>query len=350
MRASILRPLLWFGLLCSAQVPAQDGSLYEGETTVPDQSAEARAAALPRALRQVLVKVTGDAGAGSDPALAGAFADATSLMQQYRYRQDVVTSSGAPQLRLSLIARFDPAAVDALLASSGRDLWPSPRPKPLLWLAIDDGSGPRLVGQAQAAAVATLSRRAAERGLTMSFPKADLADQTVGGPQAVWRSDLESVRTAATRYGREPVLIGRMQRGAGGWTVDWILIEGSSELRRWSTTDAEAGVVLAAGADGAATALAKYYASRILGGPAGDYPIVIEGLASAGDYARALQYLQGLPIVQAVQVEQAGENQVQLLLSLRSGIEGLTRLAASGGVLTRIEDAAPGPSRFRLER
>lgn len=348
MRATILLPLLWLALCCGTLAQAQDSALYEGETPVPDQSEAARAAALPRALQQVLAKVSGEADAASDPALAAAIGDASAMMQQYRYRQDVVPVDGVPQLRLSLIARFDPAAVDALLAASGRSLWPSPRPKPLLWLAIDDGRGPRLVGQAQSAAVAALTRRAAERGLTVSFPQADLADQTVGGPQAVWRSDVDAVRTAATRYGREPVLMGRMQRGSGGWTVDWVLFDGSSELRRWSSTDPEAAAVLVAGADGAAAALANFYASRIMSGPAGDYDVVIEGIDSAVEYARALQYLQGLPVVQALQVQQAEADRLHLRLSLRSGIEGLARLASGGGVLAPVESAGEAAARFRV--
>jgi hypothetical protein len=352
MRRILAVVLCLIGLSLAATVAAQDAALYEGEAPVTDQGAAARAAALPRALAQVFDKVTGEAGAGARRELAPALADAASLMQQYRYRQDVDSRDGTPQVRLYLIARFDQVAVDALIGKAGLPIWPSPRPKPLLWLAIDDGRGARLVGESQAGAVASLTRRGAERGLGFSFPKADLADQTVGGAQAVWRDDMESVRTAATRYGRrEPLLVGRMERSGGGWSAQWKLIEHGRELYRWTTSDADAAVVLAGGADGAANAFAQAYAEMVLGGEPGDYAVLVGGLEDATDYGRALQYLQKLPIVQAVQVVEAGGDRVQLLLSLRAGVEGLVRLVDGGGVLTVVSAGTPdAPPEFRLER
>src|SRR5688572_7309118 len=170
---------LW---LCAGLARAQDDALYEGESMVDSQSEEQRAAALPRALGQVLVKVTGDPAAASDPAFARALGNAARMVQQYRYREDVVNVGGAPQLRSFLIARFNPAAVDSLIAGAGRTVWPAPRPKPIVWLAIDDGRGPRLVGEAQQSAVSALTRRAGERGLALAYPLADAQDQTLGGP------------------------------------------------------------------------------------------------------------------------------------------------------------------------
>lgn len=352
MRRLLASTFLLFGLLLPMAAPAQDPSLYEGEAPVSDQGEAQRIAALPRALAQVLDKVTGEAGTGARPELAAALSDAPRLMQQYRYRQDVDTRSGTPELRLFLIARFDPVAVDSMIGRAGLPIWPSPRPKPLLWLAIDDGRGPRLVGQAQASAVAPLTRRGTERGLGFAFPKADLADQTVGGAQAVWSNDLESVRTAATRYGRRaPLVIGRMERAPGGWSAQWRLLDQGRELHSWNSLDPDASVVLAAGADGAATALARAYAELVLGGEPGDYAVVVTGLDQATDYARTLQYLQKLPIVQAVQVIEASGDRVHLMLTLRSGVEGLVRLADGGGVLQpEAGDTPDAPPQFRLER
>jgi hypothetical protein len=353
MRLVLIRSILvaWL-LLCTGLASAQDGALYEGEAPVADQSEEQRIAALPRALAQVLVKVTGDAGAANDGAFSSAYDGAAGMLQQYRYRQDVDTSSGAPQLRLFLIARFNRAAIDALVGRAGRTVWPTPRPKPLLWLAIDDGHGARLVGEAQASAVAALSRRATERGFALAYPKADLQDQTLGGAQSIWRDDFAAVRSAAARYGQAPVLVGRMERAGAGWSARYVLLHGEREIGRWSASDADARVVLAAGADGAAAALAQNYSTRILAGPAGDYDIEITGLAGATDYARVLQYLQGLPIVAAVQVVGAQDDRVQLRVSLRAGIEGLARLIEADRVLQAPATPAPAdaPTVFRLER
>ena len=251
MRVSPLLRFVFLALwLCAGAATAQDDALYEGESMVDSQSEEQRAAALPRALGQVLVKVTGDPSAASDPAFQGALGRAAGMVQQYRYREDVVTQGGVPRLRSFLIARFNPQSVDALIVGAGRRIWPAPRPRPLLWLAIDDGRGPRLVGEAQQSAVASLIRRAAERGLQIAFPLADVQDQTLGGPQSVWNGDTAAVRDAAMRYGGAPVLIGKLRRGGSGWLADWVLIDGGTELHRWNGSNANAGAVLAGGADG----------------------------------------------------------------------------------------------------
>lgn len=335
-------------LMATISAQAQDSALFEGEAPVADQSEAHRRSALPGALAQVLVKVTGDANADTDPAFAGALAGAAQMMQQYRYRQDVVTADGVPTLKLTLIARFNSKAVEGLITRAGRTVWPTPRPRPLLWLAIDDGRGARLVGEGQATAVAALTRRASQRGFAVGFPKADLQDQTLGGAQAVWREDVAAVYGAALRYGREPVLLGRMQRGADGWDAKWVLIENGAALKRWSAMNSDAAAVLAAGADGAASALAQDYTSRILSGPAGEYAVAIEGLASAQDYARVVRYLQGLPIVRDVRVDEASAERLQLRLGLRTGIEGLIRLVEGDDLLLSPTDASE-PVVFRLQ-
>jgi hypothetical protein len=345
----VLRFVFLAAWLCAGQALAQDEALYEGESMVDSQSEEQRAAALPRALGQVLVKVTGDPGAAGDPAFSRALGNAARMVQQYRYREDVVNVGGAPQLRSFLIARFNPQSVDELVAGAGRTVWPAPRPKPLLWLAIDDGRGPRLVGEAQQNAVSSLTRRANERGLVVTFPLGDAQDQTLGGPQAVWRDDVAAVRDAAVRYGHAPVLIGKLRRGGAGWQADWVLIDGGTELHRWSASDANAAMVLAAGADGAASTLSKHFSTRILSGPAGDYEVLVLGLADGDDYGRLLAYLKRVAIVRRIEPLQASGDTLRLELGLSSGVEGLSRLVAGGGVLRPLETPVEGVPAFQLE-
>ena len=68
------------------------------------------------------------------------------------------------------VARQVRATFDALVAGSGLNYWPSPRPRPILWLAIDDGKGARLVNSRQLAVVRPLAERGLERGLRFGMP------------------------------------------------------------------------------------------------------------------------------------------------------------------------------------
>lgn len=336
---------LLFACLVAASAAAQEPNLYEGEVAVDSQGAEQRNAALPAALAQVLVKVSGDRGAA---AIAGG--QGSALMQRYRYRQEVVNVAGVPQIKLFLIASFDPAAVERLLAQAGRTVWPQPRQKPLLWLAIDDGSGARIVGEAQASAVAALRARAGQRGLALRLPKNDEQDQLAATPEAVQRGDAETLLAASARYGGAPLLIGRLQRGGAGWSASWLLHDGSRELARWSSDDANAMTALAGGGDGAADALARTYSTDILGGDAGRYAIAVQGLQRAEDYGRVLQTLRALPVVRGVVPRAVSGDRLELEVDLGTGVEGLSRLLERGRVLRPLSPGDAGtPAVFQLE-
>ena len=337
-------PLPWLLLLLGLAVfnaQAQELGLYEGEVAVASQSEADRAAALPQALAQVLVKVGGDAAAAS---AAGA-ADATGLLQQYRYRQVMISVDGASQLGHMLIARFDQAGVQRLLASSGRNAMPAQRPQPILWLAIDDGSGARIVSQAAAAAVAPLTSRAVQRGMRVRLPSYDAQDQSIVIARDIPSGETYAVDTAARRYGG-PVLIGWLRRAEGGWIADWRLREGETDIERWQSQDAQAAAVLVAGADGAADALARRYSQLVLSGPAGRYRIVVEGLSGAADYADLLQTLRSQPIVRDVAPAALEGERLELDVELSAGVESLGRLLERSGLRTVSIGDATSPSVF----
>lgn len=328
-------------LLVSFPLLAQELGLYEGEVPVPSQSESDRNAALPQALAQVLVKVGGDAGS----AAAATEADAGALLQQYRYRQDMVRVDGIPQLRHYLIARFNQAGVQQLLASGGRSALPAQRPQPILWLAIDDGSGARIVSQDAAAAVSPLMSRANQRGLRVRLPSYDELDRSLVQPGDIPGGDEVAVDNASRRYGG-PVLVGWMRRGEGGWIADWRLRDGGSEIGHWQSRDPQAATVLAAGADGAADAWAQRYSQMVLSGPAGRYPVVIEGLVSARDYAGLMQVLERQPIVRGIVPVALAEDRLQLELELSAGVESLARLLEGSGLQAQSLGDAQTPTVF----
>jgi hypothetical protein len=325
-------------LPASAQAPGP----FEGEVAVASQSDEDRAAALPQALLQVLAK----AGVSPDAAEG---VDAASLLQQYRYRQDVVDVGGVPTRRLHLIARFDAAGVERLLAARGAVLAPAQRARPILWLAIDDGSGARVVSQAAAAAVLPLTTRASQRGLRLRLPAWDTQDQAILRALDLAGEENYAVDTATRRYGG-PALIGWLRRDGGGWVVDWRLRDGESEIGRWRSRDPQAAAVLEAGADGAVDVLARRQAQVTLSGPAGTYRIVVQGLDSAADYARVLATLRRQAIVRAVSPVALSVDRVELDVKLGAGVESLAQLLAGGALdAVSIGDQA-APSVFSLRR
>lgn len=319
-------------LLCAFAASAQEMDLYEGEAPVAGQDEAAREAALVQALSQVVVKLTGIRGAAGDPRIQGELARAPALARQFRYRQELDTSRGAPVYQQYLVARFDRDTVDAMLADAGLPVWPAPRPRLALWLVIDDGRGPRLVGSAQADAVRTLTRRAEERGIRVALPVADETNAQLG-LRAAWHADAEALARLVERHGNAPVLLGRLARSGGRWSTEWTLREGASEVARWSDGQEDARIALADAADAVVDALGRRYADLLASGLPGSYEIVVVGLRSSEDFIRVMAYLDTLSIVRTVAPLQAGDDSIRLRIDMMAGLVGFTRLVSAGSTL-----------------
>ena len=258
---------------------------YDAEVPVRSQADEDRPAALSRALGVVLGKLAGSRAVSGQPGVGAALRDAENYLESYDYRQDQsVSASGAPSFRTVLVAHFRQEDVDALAAGLGLPVWPQPRPKPVLWLAIDDGSGPRLVGLGQANAARSALDQAIARGYRLGLPKGDAAD--LAQVNAVWNQNSASVAKASARYSPPMQLIGKLYRSGAGWAADWVFVDDGEVLAKWNSHDGDARKAIAAGADGAADALVKRYARKVETGTAGSYQIVVSGVHNANDYLR----------------------------------------------------------------
>ncbi|WCE04362.1 DUF2066 domain-containing protein [Pseudoxanthomonas sp. JBR18] len=330
-----------FLFFCAFAASAQDGlrtegdvakaqGLYEAEATVASQGEADRNGGFSRALGQVLAKVSGDAGAISRPGVAAGLRDAKDYVESYDYRQDQGTSaSGAPTFRTTLVVRFDQQKVDVLASVLGLSVWPQPRPKPVVWLSIDDGSGPRLVTVKESAAVRSLLDRAVDRGFRLGLPQGTAAETALVG--AIGRGDTAAVARASARYAPPMQLIGKLYRGKSGWVADWNFVDNGKVLATWSADNADARQAMASGADGAADALVKRYAKQAVGGQAGTYRVVFAGIRSTEDYLRLSAALQQAPVVRRIAPVRVDGDRMEVDLDLLSGIDGLKRMLGDDG-------------------
>ena len=181
--------------------------VYQAEVPVNSQSESERNTGFARALSQVLAKMSGDRSAAARPGVGQEMRRAKDYVDGYDYRQDEgVSASGAPSFRNTLIVRFDKDKVDGIVGALGLPVWPQPRPKPVIWLAIDDGKGPRLVGLSQNNVARPLTQRAIERGYRLGLPTGSAAEQAAVG--AIWRGDSAAIARLSARYSPPMQLIG----------------------------------------------------------------------------------------------------------------------------------------------
>ena len=304
--------------------------VYDAEVPVSGQGEAERNSAFARALSVVLGKLSGDRSAAGRPGVGAELRNAKNYVASYDYRQDQGTSpTGAPTFRSTLVVRFTPAEVDSLMGALGLPVWPQPRPKPVVWLAIDDGSGPRLVGLPQSNAARPLLNRAVERGYKLGLPAGNAAEQALVG--AIWRQDSAAVARASAKYSPPMQLLGKLYRAkAGGWVADWVFVDNGKILSKWTSKNADARGAMAAGADGAAEALMKRYGKRGSGGPSGTYRVIFTGIDSADDYLRLSAALQGMSVVRKITPVRASGSTLEMDLELLTGLSGFKRMLGDG--------------------
>ena len=314
--------------------------LYQAEVPVNGQGEAERQGGFARALGSVLSKLSGDRSAMSRPGVGAELRNARDYVEGYDYRQDQGTSpTGAPTFRTTLVVRFDEDQVNGLAGALGLPVWPQPRPKPVVWLAINDGSGPRLMGLQHANAARPLLNRAIERGYSLGLPAGGAAEQALVG--AIWRQDTAAVARASARYSPPMQLVGKLYRNKGGWTADWVFVDAGKVLAKWSVSDADARRAMASGADGTADALVKRYGKRGSAGPAGTYRVLFTGIRTTDDYLRLTGHLQKMAVVRRITPVRASGDTLELDLELVSGLAGFRRTMGDAAPFTGGEGEPP---------
>jgi hypothetical protein len=302
-------------------------NLY-GVTVTPDPNAtNVRGAATEAALARVLVRVTGRRGAPLDPLLQPLLKDASRYTNSYG-----VDRQGRPQV--SFIA----TRIDQALDELNMPVWGPERPLTLLWIAVDDGVGGRALLPAnelgadispQMAQLLTMIRTeltdvADERGLPIAFPLIDLEDLNAASFTDVWGGFDDRVARASARYRADAILIGRVRPAFGGYDVQWLLLKDAVR----QPID---GVAMRDGLD----AVADLYATElsVIGGATTTRLTVLD-VATPAEYGRVMSYLEGLSVLQTVDVESLERGVLSLRVAARGDARVLERVLALGGVLS----------------
>lgn len=331
-------------LACAGMARADDDGLYVGSVPVNNQSDSERASGVQRALAQVIVKLTGQRDAARLPQVRGLLGAAGRLALDTRFTTETDSRNGAPIYRQRMVVRFDHNAVDGLIAGTGLPSWPGPRAPAVLWLVINDGHGPRLVGAAHAGVVKSLLDRGSERGVQFVLP-AGSPLEAQAALMATSTGPVNAVVLPSANYGPMQ-LLGRLNRTPAGWRAQWIVFDGGAELARWGETNADARLAMADGADAAADVLAKKYAKVVAAGAAGTFAVEIDGIHTGTDYVRAMGYLQSLGIVRRIVLLGTSGDGLRMQLDLATGLEGLRNVVAVGQVLEA--DTDPTRTAFHL--
>jgi len=298
--------------------PAPAAETLDDLYTVSVPYAGDNEAAFRQAMRDVLVRATGQPNAPDLENLAPLVGEASRYVTSFR-------RAGGGQLSVS----FDGSAIENAIDATGLAFWGSERPVTLVWLALDRGGGRRaLVSSSDTSAEkARIDASASRRGLPIVWPEA--GDDLLRATQQAWSGDHAALADAARRYGADGVLIGRARlTAAGTYETDWNF--SASGLAGSVTGDLEAGPELAA------NRYAEAYASR---GAAQrtEQTVTVTGIASLEAYAGAMRMLSKLQPVRGVAVDEVTPDGVSFRVNVRGNPDALGQAILRDGRLTPID-------------
>ena len=330
---------LHFPSLRAAELP----DLYEAEVPVASQESEDREVALALALRRVLSKVTGQRSVRFHEPLAEALTTPRHFVQQFQYRsapdQDPDSSDGET---LRLWAKFDADLVDALLRESGLTVWGRSRPSTLVWLSVESVEGRDLLAAADGSEhFRSIEEGARRRGIPVILPLLDLEDRLALNPDELWAGFLDDLRSASARYDTEAILLVRLREFQPTLSeAHWSLLTDSGE-QHWTTRSDLPELLLEDGVHMAADFLAARYSRPADQDVTGMVDMVVTGVRTLEDYARALGYLDSLEEVERVEVDAVEPGQVRFRVAAHGGRHSIRETVALGSTLS--PEGFPGP-------
>ncbi|MCB1787480.1 MAG: DUF2066 domain-containing protein [Chromatiaceae bacterium] len=336
--AKLMLLALWFA--CCQATAATPADLYDAEAVVADEGVETRNATLSRLLGDVLVRVSGNARIGAQPAAREVLDRAPSLVEQYRYR----TADQDGEVQRILWARFDRGAVERMLRERNLPVWVQ-RPRVLLWVATERGGRRALLNldnlpEGRAAVLA----RAQQRGMPLQLPLMDLEDQGALTPADLWSDYADGIQRASARYPHEVVVTGRLRAASSGkWSGSWSLIDGDA-VQVFETPPQPLTEALAAAVDQTQDLLAARLAPLASSGTDAGTLVSFSGVRDLAAYGRLAALVKDVETLGQAALRHVEGDRFVFEFRVRGDQRDLARaLEASGQIAT--EPAPPVPLR-----
>jgi hypothetical protein len=228
---AILCGAIGAALTATTASPAPADDLYETQTIVTGQGEANRTLGFAVCLRDVLVKVSGDARLFGDRRVAPLAEHAGDFVSGFDYHDRMSgmplhDEQGTRDRPYDLIVRFDPATIDPALRSLGVEPWTAARPRLVVFLTMRNGPTAIVVaadGDRGRDQRDSLTAAASRRGMPVVLPEAGAlaaAELTFDRLASV---DLPRLDELARNLGGDAALAGSMVwvDQPAGWTGEW---------------------------------------------------------------------------------------------------------------------------------
>lgn len=360
---------------------AEELPIYRAHGSAKSQADSERNVAASVHFGEVIVRASGRRDALMNPVIQAAIPKASSYLFSFSYtgnKTEII--EGKPQIRVGIQLDYSPQAVNQLLKQAQLPLWPSQRPKVLIWAAYRDGVNDSVELQRvpDEQAMAQLQSQTYLRGLKIQMPELDLEDNIALSAHDIWQVNLEKIKTASQRYKPDVIVIARYQPvskgvlpparlfdemneddsvGAletiepeaiepeiksapvtteiadanlpapvpvGPWVVEWQVIDATGQ-QEWRDQTTETFELFKNFANRLADHLSSQYAITLGQQTAQTYYMQISRVSNFASMKKSQAYLKTLALVQKSELIRVNEQGLLLALT----IEGDARLLAS---------------------
>ena len=286
---------------------------------VANASSSARQAVLPKALGQVLVKLSGNPAVMTVPAIQNALDDMDSLIQSYAYLNQE-QADGKSQLQLQI--RFDLKALKQLLQRSGQADWPDNRPLALLWIQVPDQYGSTILSNTNDTPVSQVVKQTAKlRGVPILLPTMDLQDQSLLNKETS-TFDQALLTQVSHRYGAAAVLAGRIQQNGTQWQGSWLLLMNDTPYQ-WRNSADSMNTLLQRSINDMVNLMANQLSVTDNKDLQADVTLDISNVQNLDDYAKALQAIRHLTPVTGASIKDMNGSDLLLLVKTIGGEQAL---------------------------
>lgn len=182
----------------------------EASIAVSDQSQTTQTNALKKALRQVVIKISGNTDVLENPGIKAALVSPQSYLRSYRFAFE--------EQETYYVAEFDKTKLTDLLKRERLPLWGERRPETIVWMATENDVGERfIIDEGHLSAESEMLTTTADmRGVPLSLPLMDLTDSSTISVYDVWGRFVQSLTQASTRYGVDNVIGARLYKNTAG--------------------------------------------------------------------------------------------------------------------------------------
>ncbi|PNT88474.1 DUF2066 domain-containing protein [Coxiella burnetii] len=322
-KISILVITLTCFFLTNAGMAVEIRGINVATVAVSDQSPQTLQTALPQALEQVLIRMSGNTGVMTLPTVQDAVPQISHYVEKYSYATKT-DESGKQQLLLQVV--FDTRAVKRLLQNANQAIWSANRPLTMVWVSIPNGKQSQiLASDSQNPALHALKQVAAFRGVPVIFPAMDLEDQINVAQPASTLPNNQQLQAISQRYGVDSILSGAVVSGENGQLQgEWQLFLNGTPYE-WQTSGANVVQVVNNGIDRAADMMANQFATLDSKGMGSLATMQVTGVKTLDDYVHVVSTLKHLTPVAKVSVSDMNADMLLLKIKTIGNLDDLVK-------------------------